>query len=216
MRLFIALIAVAMLMIPAFVYGQAPDPWQIAHVRSEYTLANGKKVIIEESGDAWRAEKAAASPVKSPAAARCTTCGNACDCGPGCACEEAKAKLAAAKATAPRKYYLPAAEPEPAPVVYSGLPAWTPTAGGYYQGGYYQPMPATIQGAPQMTYYSSPTYTAGPSYAAPVYGQPVYGGACAGGNCSAAPGGQATTRGFSMTGPFGGGFRYGAATASGK
>lgn len=112
-------------MTAATLHAQAPPADSVASVKTIYTLKDGRMVVIEESGPAVKAVKAAA----------CGTCGAACDCGPGCVCDAMRAgNVAAAMAIqAPRRYYLPSvvihpqAQQMPARMVPAPSPFTIPT-----------------------------------------------------------------------------------------
>ena len=99
---------------------------RVIHVRTIYTFADGRQVVIEESGD--KATPKAASPL-------CRKCGEKCSCGAGCTCDAAsydgrcaaapkiQAVAPPAPAIIPPVYYYPAPTYYAPPVYRQNMPA---------------------------------------------------------------------------------------------
>lgn len=111
----------------------AAQDGRVVHVRTVYTFADGRQVVVEESGDAPKAAKAKAAAV-------CAKCGPACQCGPSCSCDAASydGRCAAAPKIVASAPVAPPVIPYQGPTYYAP-PVYSPPM--YYAPRYYQPMP---------------------------------------------------------------------------
>ena len=172
-----------------FAWADDPPGTRVVRVVSVYTLADGRQVVVEETGaaaDKIVADVAKAKTLSGGRAVKstpCATCGSACVCGPNCGCDAAS--WLAACAAAPRVVVHPQAQQMPARMVPATSPFTIPTT------------PVIGVAVPSSSLSGSfrtvNTYT-------PVIPVAPVGG---------------TRRGFSLTGPFGGGFRAGSECAPG-